>query len=509
MKFFGIWTLFVALIISVTAAYYSIVGLVAIFAASAIPVIIMGSALEVGKLTTAVWLHLFWKESGFLIKTYLSIALVLLMFITSMGIFGFLSKAHIEQTAVAIESQAVLSRVDGEIARLEDAIVRSEAKIIKYENADTEKDNSIQEKITNEQERIQTLYSRFETDSEALKQNFDEAIAPYREQLENADKNISLTSEYVDSGDIRSLQGLIGVRQDGRYGPKTAAKVEEFRTQQTEVRDSALEKISQERSTYTQELNRLRGTVEEQVSQANDLINRLRGQLGTASDEDVAELVDQERVKIIQNEKTIDDLLQEKFKIESENRKLEAEVGPVKYLAELIYGEQAGTALIEKAVRWVILILVAVFDPLAVVLVIGGISVIERHSKRGDVDNVELETIDSEEEVGEDQPILDEGVEQQQEEILEVKAETVFYERDFIEDDLLREQLDLNKVTREKLLETSKLLLISKINYAKDNEIAIPAFQELSEEEINNVVDNADQKTLHELIDEIDQIISQ
>jgi hypothetical protein len=88
MRFFGIWTIFAALSISIVAAYYSIVGLVAIFAAAAIPIIIMGTVLEVGKLTSAVWLHLFWHKAPLLIKSYLTIAVVLLMFITSMGIFG-------------------------------------------------------------------------------------------------------------------------------------------------------------------------------------------------------------------------------------------------------------------------------------------------------------------------------------------------------------------------------------------------------------------------------------
>ena len=136
MRFFGIWTIFVALSISVVAAYYSIVGLVAIFAASVIPVIIMGTVLEVGKITTAVWLHTFWKQASTWMKTYLTLATVLLMFITSMGIFGFLSKAHIQQTAVGLEAQAQLTRIESGLDRNQDSITRAEAKIIKLETAD-------------------------------------------------------------------------------------------------------------------------------------------------------------------------------------------------------------------------------------------------------------------------------------------------------------------------------------------------------------------------------------
>jgi hypothetical protein len=88
-------TLLVALSISAVAAYYSIVGLTAIFAAAVVPIIIMGSILEVGKIVTTVWLRKYWHKCGFLLKTYLTSAVVILAILTSMGIFGFLSKAHI------------------------------------------------------------------------------------------------------------------------------------------------------------------------------------------------------------------------------------------------------------------------------------------------------------------------------------------------------------------------------------------------------------------------------
>ena len=91
MRLFGIWTILVALVISAIAAWYSIIGLVAIFAAAVVPVIIMGTALEIGKITSAVWLHFNWKTHRWLIKWYLIFAVLLLMFITSMDIFGFLS----------------------------------------------------------------------------------------------------------------------------------------------------------------------------------------------------------------------------------------------------------------------------------------------------------------------------------------------------------------------------------------------------------------------------------
>ena len=96
--FIGILVLVTALAISAVAIYYSVVGLVAIFAAAAVPIMIMGGTLEIAKLVTAVWLHKYWHQAKWWLKYYLVGAVVVLMFITSMGIFGFLSKAHIEQT---------------------------------------------------------------------------------------------------------------------------------------------------------------------------------------------------------------------------------------------------------------------------------------------------------------------------------------------------------------------------------------------------------------------------
>src|SRR6056297_1580970 len=123
--FLGILTLITALTISAVAIYYSVAGLVAIFAAAAVPIIIMGGALEIGKLVTAVWLHKYWDRATWWLKTYLGAAVIILMFITSMGIFGFLSKAHIEQTAAAGEGVAPIERIDEEIARQRAVIERA------------------------------------------------------------------------------------------------------------------------------------------------------------------------------------------------------------------------------------------------------------------------------------------------------------------------------------------------------------------------------------------------
>jgi len=111
------FVLLVALGISGVAAWYSIIGLAAIFAAAKIPVIIMGASLEVGKLVTASWLYQNWERAPFLLKSYLTIAVVVLMFITSMGIFGFLSKAHMDQTIVSGDNTLLIEQLDQRISR--------------------------------------------------------------------------------------------------------------------------------------------------------------------------------------------------------------------------------------------------------------------------------------------------------------------------------------------------------------------------------------------------------
>jgi peptidoglycan hydrolase-like protein with peptidoglycan-binding domain len=548
MRFFGYWTILVALSISAVAAYYSIVGLVAIFAAAAIPVIIMGSVLEVGKLTTAVWLHTNWKRAKFLIKTYLTVATFLLMFITSMGIFGFLSKAHIEQTAVAVEGVAQLERIQTEISRTEDTIARAELQIAKLENSGNSADTSIQEKISTEEARIATVYERLQQDINTANGALEAAIAPYIAQQEEADRVLAQISQYVADNNIRALQGLIGARQDGQYGTRTAAAVQAFREKQEADRAGALEQIAQRRSTTREEITRLRSAADAQIAQSNELINRLRGQLGTTSIADVEADIQEQRNRIKEAEASLDALFERKYAIETEARKLEAEVGPVKYIAELVYGEEAGRDTLEQAVRWVILILVVVFDPLAVVLVISGITLVEqnprkRKDKQNDVSStvLRMEAPRRTEKTREDskanentfeKTIIDVNVDHESTKHVETVAvearpdaeaatEThsvnaieykgVFYEPTHYAYERIKEQLELNRVARQK---AEKTQLINKVvdgimadPDSKKNDPAI--VKKRIEDAINNdseikqLLESADEETLREVYKEI------
>jgi hypothetical protein len=240
--------LLTALSVSAVAAWYSIAGLAAIFAAAAIPVIIMGGVLETGKLVAVTYLHRFWDEAPKLLRAYLVFAVAFLMFITSMGIFGFLSKAHIEQGITGGDNSVQITRLDSRIGREQRAI----------------------------------------RDAEQVIGQLDQAV-----------------QVLIDNDRIRGSSGSISTR-------------------------------------------------------ANQKPER-----------------DQLALVIRNAETAIDSLEEEKLVLSKDQILIEAEVGPIKYIAELIYGETSRTVL-EDAVRWVIILLVIVFDPLAVALLIAWNDVIKR-----------------------------------------------------------------------------------------------------------------------------------
>ena len=373
---YGILTLLSALTISAVAIYYSIAGLVAIFAAAAIPIVIMGTALEVGKLVTAVWLHKYWSQATWWLKTYLTTAVIILMFITSMGIFGFLSKAHIEQTSAGEESVAQVERLAGEIERQQDIIIRAEEKIKKLETSTVGGDANIQAQIDAEQERIDKAYVRVQPAIDEQQKIIDSQATLYKNELAKIDAEMETLQGYIDSGDTKKAQQMIGASADGIFGKKTADKIGDWQEAKAKERNELIDKIERasnnpQAKAAAEEIKRLRTTVEQQIKDSNALINRLRNQLGdTDKTADIDAQVDAQNLRIKNANTEIDTLTDEKYALEGEYRKLEAEVGPIKYIAEFVYGENATQNMLEEAVRWVIIIIIFVFDPLAVLLLI-------------------------------------------------------------------------------------------------------------------------------------------
>ena len=391
----GLLVLFTALSISAVAIYYSVAGLVAIFAAAAVPIMIMGSILEIGKLVTAVWLHKYWNETKWWLKTYLSMAVVVLMLITSMGIFGFLSKAHIEQTATAQEGLAQIDQIVVEISRQEEVINTAIRRTTQAETRSSISDQSIQEQIDREQARIDGAYERIQPAIDEQQsiinnslQEKQQRIQPLQDEIASIDANLLLLNNALASNDVRVVQGIVGVRQDGDLGPGTRREIDQYTSTNTARRIELLSQIDSIRTTDPQsvidaraEISRLRSIAEQQIANSDKLIARLRDQLGSQDQTLVDSEVATQREIINQANLTIDSLNNQKFNFESEYRKLEAEVGPVKYLAEFIYGEAQDTDLLEQAVRWVILLIIFVFDPLAVLLLIASQYTIEQHKK--------------------------------------------------------------------------------------------------------------------------------
>ena len=482
----GLLVLLTALTISAVAIYYSVVGLVAIFAAAALPIMIMGGVLEVGKLVTAVWLHRYWSQAKWWLKYYLATAVLVLMFITSMGIFGFLSKAHIEQTSAGEESVAQVQQIETEIGRLNGVIARADEKVIKLESSGTGADANIQSQIDKEQERIDLAFERIKpaieqqnkiiedargTDAKRTKPYEDQlasitaeilrletsakeyetkiaslgadtsAVEPLLKQIKNIEEEIIRVTNQLQSTEqsqIRAGQAIIGVSSDGLFGSNTRKalatwvsaqqdRITQIQGEISQLRKDATTTVDKERErlaevvknirtvqipalkdreltmlakidevrqtespviqTARDEIQRLRKSAEDQVVNSQALIERLRSQLAqTDKADEIDAAVDEQLLKIKNAEAELDKLVEEKYALQAEYRKLEAEVGPIKYIAEFVYGESADNTMLEEAVRWVILIIIFVFDPLAVLLLIASQYTFEWNRSKKDED---------------------------------------------------------------------------------------------------------------------------
>ena len=328
--FMKILMLGTALTISAIAAYYSIIGLATIFAAAVIPVIVMGSAMEVGKLVTVVYLHRYWDECKILLKSYLMFAVFFLMFITSMGIFGFLSKAHIEQTALSEEQIALAESIDDKLVRSQVKIDRWDSEIDRLLKPNNER---VDVQIGNEQETLNGIYDRIADEKKAVNDAYNQKLKTINETITGFGSN-ARKQEEVDKANTQLQKELTDI--DRKYASQIkdlTDVIKSYRVQSEQKTDDIDGKIA--------------------ILEAN---------------------VEKEQV-------IVDGLIEEKMVYEKEFRKLEAEVGPVKYIAELVYGE-ADKSVLEDAVRWVIIILCIVFDPLAVALLIAWNGMIEQPRRK-------------------------------------------------------------------------------------------------------------------------------
>lgn len=350
---FGIFTLITALAIAGVAAWFSIEGLMAIFSASALPIAIMAGTLEVGKLLTASWLYRYWNETTLLLKTYLSIAVVVLMLITSMGIFGYLSKAHLDQAGETGDAFAKVERIDGQIQREENKIALLEDRILGIGGS-----VDVSESIKQQEEIRDGAWERVQGDIDYANGQIDRL----RDQLAVLDKAVNDLRE--KGVEVVTLDEGGAFRQAETEKIDYVAQANELFAQQKEQRDQIRADIQVQQDN----IDKYRAQAQKTIDDANAEINRLRNQNSSQQDENILK-IDDYNTQIDEIYDNIVILKDEKFEAESIVRNLEKEVGPIKYVAQLIYGEDTESYL-DQAVRLFILMLVFVFDPLAVVLII-------------------------------------------------------------------------------------------------------------------------------------------
>lgn len=353
---FAVSTLISALSISCIAAYFSIIGLSTIFPGSIASVIIMGSVLEIGKIIAAVWLHRNWKSAPKLIRAYLFGAIIVLMGITSMGIFGFLSKSHIEHQHTAEKTQAIILQIDEKIKREKTYIERQKELIAKTEGRVDSSEDKSAVNIKREQEKISSLYK-----------SLDRSVAFDKEDLGRKQARLDELNKGVL--DLESKSG-------GIFSNKKK-KVEELRLQQEPER----ELIAEQALAINQRIQAARDSTEGQVATLRQKIEQYQASEYSTEDT-VAEDVEKYNALVAISLDKIDSLETEKFSNQDGVRELEAEVGPIKYVAELIADFTGAELDLGMAVRIVIIILIFVFDPLAILLVLAAhISLAKRFPK--------------------------------------------------------------------------------------------------------------------------------
>jgi hypothetical protein len=404
--FLGLLILFVALALSGIAAYYSIIGLTAIFAAAVVPIIVMGGILEVAKLACTVWLHQNWQRARMVMKIYLVPAVGILMFITSMGIFGFLSKSHIEQSALGTEQIAQVKVIDDKLVRAQAKVQRWNDEIGRLNRGETS--GRIDGLISREQERIENANLRIQPqiDQENAKiKGFREQAAVEVEQqnkrLSDAQKRTQADIALAEKRLAQLDKDVAAYTSQGtvKGGVFTAdidnvKKGNQLRAQQKPERDQLAKSIQQAKqneigvaSRVQREITNINKRLSEQIKGVEDNVAKIRASINNtieSANNNIAKYtleagssnknVDARIKELEQNieniQPEIDELREEKFVFEKQYRQFEAEVGPVKYIAQLIYGDNPDQNLLEAAVRWVIILIVAVFDPLAIMMLL-------------------------------------------------------------------------------------------------------------------------------------------
>lgn len=325
--------------ISLVAAYFSIIGLATMFPGSKEAIVIMGAVLEIGKLVAAVWLHKNWHNAFRFLRFYLLIAVLVLSGITSMGIFGFLSKSHVEHSASIEKEKAIIAQIDEKIERKEAFIIQRKDLL-----SQISKDTSFE----------------YEGDSEVLKR-LDSRIQSIKEEESSFLE--------VQNNILMDLQSEESKLNEALESSKTVSGF--FRSnnfdQVNKNQEAARTKIKTEKETVLKK-------IEEVKKETISKIETVRAQIDSVQFSNNSKSINpkteeyQNQIEISYEE--ISDLENQKFEYGSALRALEVEIGPIKYVIGALQEWISLSVGVEQAVRIIILILIFVFDPLAILLII-------------------------------------------------------------------------------------------------------------------------------------------
>ena len=350
---FGILTLITALAIAGVAAWFSIAGLMIFFGGMPMSVAIMAGTLEVGKLLTASWLYRYWNETSLALKTYLTSAVVVLMLITSAGIYGYLSKAASDVSSDGAVAVAEVERVDGLILREENKIAILEDRILSVGGS-----VDVSESISQQETIRDGAWERVQGDIDFA----NGQIQRLRDQLAVLDKAVNdLRNKGVEV--ITTEEGGI-FQGDTKQTIDYVAQANDLYTQQEDQRADIKADIDKQQDN----IDAYRLQAQDTINGANAEINRLRNTSSNQQDQNI-EKINAFNTDIDAIYDDIAVLKDSKFEAESKVRDLEREIGPIKYVAELLYGA-SDQSVMDKAVRIFILLFVFVFDPLAIMLLI-------------------------------------------------------------------------------------------------------------------------------------------
>ena len=358
--------LFSALAVSAVAAYFSIVGLMAIFSGLPQSILAMGVVLEIAKLVTASWVYQYWKKTSLLMRSYMVSAVIILSVITSIGIFGFLSKAHLDQSASTGDAVAQVERIQDLIQRENLRITTAEDQITRIESGGS---LDVSESIKQQEEIRDTAWDRIQDDVQYAENQIEKIREGLESDLSKKQSELDALDDIVKSYTDQGTTGGVFSREDN------VAKGIEIRESQKTERDRIALEMGELRgyaetqiAGYRNQIGEYRASVQDTIDGANREINRLREQ-GADDQASRDEQIDTIQERIDSAYAKIDEYNVELFDKQSIVRDIEKEVGPIKYVAQLLYGN-SGAGAVDNAVTLLILLLVFVFDPLAIVLVL-------------------------------------------------------------------------------------------------------------------------------------------